>query len=179
MIRSALALPAFFALLACSPGQTSPSDPVAQQTAIPVEPDGGLGDGAPPLGEVSADDNRTEHEEPSAFAQTFPAALRGTWRVTDGPAPTNAQCDNTVGENMGKVLTVGADSYSFFETGGRFLEVSDRSEGMIRARFDTTYADEATSAELIFAVDPVARTLTVSEPGAGAQVTKTYKRCPR
>ncbi len=108
----------------------------------------------------------------------FPIALRGTWRETSGAAPTAVLCDNTRASNMGKVLNIRADSYSYFEEGGRFLEVLDRTPGRIRAVFDTTYADTPTRDELTFAVDPVARTLTVTNHDGETHRTVTYKRCP-
>ena len=75
-------------------------------------------------------------------------------------------------------MTVRADSYSFFETGGRFISVSDRAPSHIRALFDTTYADEPTRDELEFRVDPVARTLTVENFDAGEEGKTVYRRCP-
>ena len=116
--------------------------------------------------------------EPSAFAQTFPVAIRGKWRATDGAAVTKAQCDGYQPDNMGKVLTIREGSYSFFETGGRFLSVADRGEGHVRGVFDTTYADTPTRDDLEFRVDPVAKTLTVENFDAGEQGSTVYRRCP-
>ena len=119
-----LALLPLFAcgLVACSAGEdaTSPApDAAATETPIPVEPDGGIGDGAGPPEGLPASDDGSEAEEPSAFAKTFPVAIRGKWRETDGAAVTRAQCDGYQQENMGKVLTVREDGYSYFETGGQ------------------------------------------------------------
>ena len=148
----------------------------AAQTPIPVEPDGGIGDGAGPPDDLPTDGDA--QQEPSAFAATFPTAIRGKWRETDGAAVTKAQCDGYQQENMGKVLTIREDRYSFFETGGKFITVSDRAPGHIRALFDTTYADEPTRDELEFRVDPVAKTLTVRNFDTGERATSTYRRCP-
>ncbi|MCR2832830.1 hypothetical protein [Parerythrobacter lacustris] len=109
---------------------------------------------------------------------TFPNAMRGKWRETDGPAPTAAQCDGTAGGNIGKVMEVREKRFSIFETGGTMLDVSQREDGLIRAQFDTTYADTPTRDELTFSVDPVALTLTVTNHDAGEQRTTAYKRCP-
>ncbi len=143
---------------------------------MPVEPDGGIGDGAGPPEALSADGD--PQEKPGTFAPTFPAAIRGKWRATEGAAVTKAQCDGYQQENMGKVLSIREDGYSFFETGGKFITVSERKPGTIRAVFDTTYADEPTRDELEFSVDPVARTLTVRNFGAGERSITTYRRCP-
>lgn len=195
---------AALAITACSvreadEGETTASEmaadePAAGNTPIPVEPDGGIGDGAPPiedmvLGQESGMSGESgEPETPAqadsgdsaeALPKSFPTAIRGTWRATAGDAPTREQCDNTVSKNMGNVLTVRADSYSFFETGGRFISVKARDAGSIRAVFDTTYADTPTRDELEFRVDPVARTLTVQNFDTGERSTTTYRRCPR
>ena len=168
------ALPLALLASACAPTPDEPTEPAPTETAIPVEPDGGIGDGAgPPIGYDGG-----EAEEPSAFAQTFPVAIRGKWRATDGDAVTREECDGYESANIGKVLTVREDSYSFFETGGRFISVSAREPGRIRALFDTTYADEPTRDELEFRVDPVAKTLTVENFDAGERGTVTYRRCP-
>ena len=158
--------------------QDAPAEGVPE-TPIPVEPDGGIGDGAPPLEDMVLGQESGEPEEPSAFAKSFPTAIRGKWRETSGAKPTAKQCDGYETQNMGKVLTVRADRYSFFETGGSFIAVSDRGPDHIRAVFDTTYADEPTRDELEFRVDPVARTLTVENFDAGEEGKTVYRRCPR
>ena len=188
---SIFAAAVLFALAGCSVSQpdedgstvdesdgTAAPRPGTAGSPMPVEPDGGIGDGAPPLEEMVLGQEAGEDEEPSAFAKTFPVAIRGTWRQTSGAKPTAAQCDGTRSPNMGKVLTVREDSYSYFETGGRFIAISDRAPGHIRAVFDTTYADEPTRDELEFRVDPVARTLTVENFDAGEEGTTVYRRCP-
>ncbi|GAB5350178.1 hypothetical protein [Alteriqipengyuania sp. 357] len=186
---SLFATAALIALAGCSISQTGQDDDAAEGDSagtqqpgtagspIPVEPDGGIGDGAPPLEDMVLGQEEGEVEEPSAFAKTFPVAIRGKWRETSGAKPTAAQCDGYKQDNMGKVLTVREDSYSFFETGGHFIAISDRAPGHIRAVYDTTYADEPTRDELEFRVDPVKRTLTVENFDAGEKGTTVYRRC--
>ena len=172
---------------ATSSEETVAQEPGAASTPMPVEPDGGIGDGAPPLedmvlGQESGlpnSDEAAEEGSQDALPKSFPTALRGKWRETEGAAVTKAQCDGYQQDNMGKVLTVRADGYSYFETGGRFIEVKLREPGRIRAVFDTTYADEPTRDELEFSVDPVARTLTVRNFDTGERSTTMYRRCPR
>ena len=158
-------------------GETPPAAP--EETAIPVEPDGGIGDGAPPLEEMIAQQETGGEDTPTGLARSFPTALRGTWRATAGAPVTAAQCDNTLPDNMGQVLTIRADSYSYFEQGGRFVRVKSRDAGSIRAEFDTTYADTPTRDELEFRVDPAERTLTVENFDTGEESTTVYRRCPR
>ena len=114
---------------------------------------------------------------PVSNDRTFPVALRGKWRLTDGPAPTAAQCEGATGDNIGKVLEIDETRFSVFENGGKFTEVKQRSAGMVRAIFDTTYADAPTSADLTFAVDPESRTLTVTD-NEGRDEARVYRRCP-
>ena len=107
---------------------------------------------------------------------SFPVALRGEWRETDGPVPTTAQCDRSDYGNAGRILSVEAERFGYFEQGGRLLQVKERSAGRLRAVFDTSYA-EPDRDELVFVVDPVARTLTVTDMARGP-ASRTFKRCP-
>ncbi|WP_370177583.1 hypothetical protein [Alteriqipengyuania sp.] len=177
---AAFAATAALAMTACAeaPEPEATPDGTGTEKPMPVEPDGGIGDGAGPPDAPSMPEHADDIEEPSAFARTFPTAIRGKWRETGGAPVTAEQCDNYKSENMGKVLHIRADSYSYFETGGRFMTVSDRSEGHIRGVFDTTYADTPSRAELAFRVDPVAKTLTVQNFDAGEQGRTLYRRCP-
>ena len=179
---------AAFAITACSVSEGEPTDDAAVATApagpvqegpIPVEPDGGTGAGAPSLEEMIVAQETGGEDTPTGLAKSFPTALRGTWRSVEDGEVTAARCDNTVPANMGKVLTIRADGYSYFEQGGRFVRVTARDAGMIRAEFDTTYADTPTRDELEFRVDPVARALTVENFDAGERGTTIYRRCPR
>lgn len=79
---------------------------------------------------------------------------------------------------MGRILTVLEDSYTFFEPGGTFISVSRRTPGEMRAVFDTTYADEQTRDDLTFAVDPSAKTLTVTNHLESGPEAVVYMRCP-
>lgn len=185
-MRITLALPLIsLGLVACeAPAAEGEADgtastPPAVEGPIPVEPDGGIGDGAGPPDAPSTTEDPDGVGEPSAYAQTFPVAIQGTWRATDGDAITRAECDNALPDNLGSVLTIREDSYTYFEQGGRLIEVSKREPGSLRAVFDTTYADEPTRDEMEFEVDPVAKTLTVRNLDTGERSTTTYRRCPR
>ena len=100
MTRLALASIAVFALLACSPGQTTQGDPAAQQTAIPVEPDGGIGDGAPPLPELIG---------------TIPPRFRGVWDNVEGSCAPASDLR----------LEVGEGSITFYESAGQLTGIED------------------------------------------------------
>jgi hypothetical protein len=163
-------IPAVTVLLAaaCSQtGQDRAKEPAAADAPIPTEPDGGIGDGAgPPMAQPD-------------YPKTFPEALRGKWRRTGDGEVDAALCDGYQSANVGKVLTVREDGYSFFETGGRFIEVRDRSGGSIDARFDTTYADEPTSEEIRFDLRDNGETLRLSRyEGSTSFEPEYYTRCP-
>ena len=187
MKKTSVVLLSALALAACSQDASAPVETEVQADTVAEAETTGEGDRS--LGDPAGDSvtrpaagtrDGEDVEEPSAFEQSIPQAIRGKWRETDGPAPTAAQCDGTADGNIGKVLEVRADGFSIFETGGRLLAVADRSAGMIRATYDTTYADEQTRGDITFRVDPVAKTLTMIDNDApnAPYGTRIYKRCP-
>ena len=106
MTRPALSSLAVFALLACSPGQTTPDDPAPQQTANPVEPDGGIGDGAPPLPELIG---------------AIPPRFRGVWDYVEGSCAPASDLR----------LEVGEDSITFYESVGQLTGIEDSGTGSV------------------------------------------------
>ncbi|MDP4574289.1 hypothetical protein Q9K02_03950 [Qipengyuania sp. G39] len=106
MTRLALASITVFALFACSPGQTTPDDPAPQQTAIPVEPDGGIGDGAPPLPELIG---------------TIPPRFRGVWDFVEGSCAPASDLRIEIGE----------DSITFYESAGQLTGIEDSGTGSV------------------------------------------------
>ncbi|MEC7818562.1 MAG: hypothetical protein VX454_07835 [Pseudomonadota bacterium] len=103
--RLAPALSAIAMLSACSDENAdragdarAPADPATTASAIPVEPDGGIGDGAGP---------------PMAVADTIPARFRGVWDNAEGTcAPaSDLRMDIRAGEiefyeSLGEVTSV-------------------------------------------------------------------------
>ena len=160
-------------LAACSDDARDTAAPEAAETPIPVEPGGGIGDGATPLPEAA--------DEPEGdFAMTMPTALRGQWREDDlGRAPTAEDCNQTsqTNRNFGKVLSVRDDGYGLFETGGRIMEVHNRTDSMIDATFDTTYADEPTQARRDFALQPDGTLAVNDDDGDGRMTVTQYRPC--
>lgn len=118
--------------------------------------------------------------EPSDFPLTFPREVQGKWRESVGPRVTDLECDGYKQENMGKVLTIREDGYSYFETGGRLEQVFERDDNLLIGLFDTTYADEKTEAKVGFEVQGDQDTLIQrvyangDEPGEPTR----YLRCP-
>ena len=128
-----------------------------------------------PSGRVGHDRSTHRADGPEA---SFPAAIRGEWRETDGPAPSAPECDRGDYGNAGRILTIEVDRFGYFEEGGRLLEAKERSAGHVRAIFDTSYAEPRRD-DLAFDVDPVARTLTVTDMERGLASRRVFRRCPR
>ena len=162
-------------LAACSQPSDPPEAPGAPASSdpIPVEPDGGMGDGAPPLPEPTPD--------AANAPRTMPERLRRSWREDDlGRAPTPADCDQTArtNRNFGRVLTIREDGYSLFEQGGRIIEVDRRSETMIAGTFDTTYADMPTTARTAITFRNDGSLLFVTDEGGDDRIVRRYLPCP-
>lgn len=104
-MRAKLVLPvALLALAAC--GSQDEPLPDTAETAIPVEPDGGIGDGAPPLAEAGD----------TAQGDGIPARFHGAWDYVGGNC--NPASDLRV--------EISADQVIFYESVG---EVEDMSIG--------------------------------------------------
>lgn len=109
------------ALAACGERADDGDSPSASETAMPVEPDGGIGDGATPLPEDTA----------GISEGVIPPSLRGRWGLTA------ADCTSTRGDAKG-LLTVSATTLTFYESVGRLDTVENRRENAIRAEFSFT-----------------------------------------
>jgi hypothetical protein len=117
---------------------------------------------------------------PTTLPLSIPDSFHGTWRESTAASVTAVECreDGGFEANFGKVLDVREDGFSLFETGGRLLAVNERSDTRIDARYDTTYADTPTEANLIFELQDDAA-LVVTEIGAEAAAAPIrYVRCP-
>ncbi|MGB3737171.1 MAG: hypothetical protein WA964_19615 [Ilumatobacter sp.] len=83
--------------------------------------------------------------------QSIPEAVQGMWRITDAESVTADDCRQVAGfeQNYGQVLTVRADGFSYFESGGTLIEVIERDESRVDATFETTSGGPTTSEERI------------------------------
>ena len=168
------------ALAACGSDETVPTDERDEvaPTVSPADQDtSGATDSA-----GSEPDDAVEEPAEDEVAQTMPRAVRGQWRENDlGRDPTREDCNQTssTNRNFGKVLTVRADGYSLFESGGRIIEVHNRTDAMIDATFDTTYADTPTTARKDFALQPGGSLAVNDDDGDGRLSVTEYLRCPR
>lgn len=114
MLKYSLALLCVASLGACNSNTsgTQPDADPASETAIPVEPDNGIGDGAEPL----ASDSDAENAVPEAAA-TIPNTLIGVWDYEQGT------CDPASDMR----LEIGPQDFKFYESFGTVTDV--RTEG--------------------------------------------------
>ena len=135
-----------------------------------------------PLEEVTPEPTPWASEAANApLARTMPSEMRGVWHKDDlGRAPTAQDCDPSLRGTIDwdRLMTVRGEGYSYFETGGRIMEVHARTDRMIDATFDTTYADTPTSERRDFALQPGGMLAVNADNGDGGKETTRYIRCP-
>lgn len=112
------ALPAL-ALAACGAPDDNADTPTPDGTedAMPVEPDGGIGDGATPPG--------------ADAAGGIPTALHGRWGLVA------ADCTSTRGDAKG-LIEVNGEAVTFYESRATLGDVAERDGDSIRATFAFT-----------------------------------------
>ena len=156
-MRSMLALIALapLALAACS--DPIEERPEGEETMIPVEPDGGIGDGAEPL--------------PEAVDSSIPAAFHGRWGINPG------DCTDENGDAKGSI-EVSADQLRFYESVATIGTVSENDDGVIRATYDFTGEGEEWSRDIKLALSEDGTELTRTEYGEDAMAEPlTYTKC--
>ncbi len=110
---------------------------------------------------------------------TMPDTMRGVWRQSAAGTVTAADCNSFTVQNIQRILTVRADGFTIFETGGRLLSVAERGTTRLRGTFDTTYADAPQRNDYLFESSADGQILTMrligENPGTAAI---HYRRCP-
>ena len=153
-LGSALPL-ALVALSACA--EPIEDRPEAEETMIPVEPDGGIGDGAEPL--------------PDLLDANIPAAFHGRWGMTPG------DCTDENGDAKGSIQ-VSADQLRFYESLATIGAVSENGQGVIRANFDFMGEGQEWSRDIKLALSEDGNELTRTEYGEDAMNEPvTYTKC--
>ena len=153
-LRSALPV-TLLALAACA--QPADDAPDSNETMMPVEPDGGIGDGAgPPTDSV---------------AEGIPAALQGRW----GLVP--ADCTSTRGDAKG-LIEIDGESITFYESRAVLEEVETSQPTMIAARFAFTGEGQEWTRDMTWRLSDDRSQLVRSETGADALAEPlTYMKC--
>ena len=153
-LRSALPL-ALLGLSACA--EPIEERPEAEETMMPVEPDGGIGDGAEPLPEI--------------LGTEIPPALHGRW----GLVP--ADCTSTRGDAKG-LIDIDAEGIRFYESRAVVDEIQDKSATMLSARFAFTGEGQEWTRDMVLSLSDDGSQLERSETGQDAmEGSLTYTKC--
>ena len=152
---SALPL-ALLALAGCNAAdETGPQD---DETMIPVEPDGGIGDGAQPLPEIEQ--------------ATIPRALHGRWGLVPG------DCTDEDGDAKG-ALEISATKLRFYESQAAVAEVKVKGDDSIRAIFDFSGEGQNWQRDINLHLNESRNRLIREEYGEDAMSDPlTYTKCP-
>ncbi|MBX7513519.1 hypothetical protein K3179_03050 [Qipengyuania sp. GH38] len=111
----------------------------------------------------------------------MPQEMRGIWHKDIlGRAPNAEECDPRLRGTIDwdRLITVRDSGYVYFEMSGRIMEVHDRTDTMIDATFDTTYADTPTSERRDFALQGDGTLAINLDDGDGTMQVVQYRRCP-
>lgn len=128
------------ALAACTEEAGGEVDPRPSETAIPVEPDSGIGDGAQP---------------PARVVATIPEAYHGVWdRAGSGCEPHSLNRTE-----------IGPDTIGFYESQGTVSAVEIGEFGRITVSMEMEGEGETWRMERGFALTDGGRTLTASPVG--------------
>ena len=176
MTKPVLSLPAigaaFLSVSACSPATDSEIDPADASETPFADGRADAGMAEPPVATPTAQ---------ATLAKTMPVKLRGDWHKDDlGRAPTPKDCDPRLRGTIDwdRLITVDEGGYSYFEMGGRITTVHRRTDTMIDATFDTTYADTPTSERRDFALQPDGTMAVNRDDGDGVMEVTQYRPCP-
>ena len=155
MTSSIAALASLVLVASCTEPVEDRPDP--EETMMPVEPNGGIGDGATPL--------------PELLGTTIPEALHGRW----GLVP--ADCTSTRGDAKG-LITIDAERIEFYESRAVVDEIEEQDPGMIRARFAFTGEGQEWTRDIEWRLSEGGATLTRSESGEDAlEEPLSYTKC--
>lgn len=154
-------VPAIFLLLAACGGADEAALPSGDESPIPVEPDGGIGDGATPLATPS-----------EAAVEGIPEPLRGNWGLVA------ADCEPGRSDAKG-LLAISADKLRFYESVGTLGEATEQTPERLRATFAFTGEGMNWNREMLLEVQSGGKELVRQEFGADAAPSPfRYTRCP-
>ena len=165
-MRPALALVMTLALAACGDPAEEADDPLVAETPIPVEPDGGIGDGATPLPQA----RQTEGSGIPEFG--IPAAVQGRWGMNAN------DCDPAQADVAKGLMVVSATTLTFYESLGRLGAIESRADDSIRAKFGFTGEGMEWSNTVTLSLQDGGETLVRRETGEeGSAGPVRYTKC--
>ena len=149
-LRLIPALPLALAAGGCSDPVPTSAETAPVETAIPVEPDGGIGDGAGP---------------PMASRDTIPASFLGIWDIADGTC--NPASDLR--------MDIRADEIEFYESMGEVISVDVESPDRILVSMDMSGEGETWQVTSRYVLSENGAVLTPME----AEADPRYQPIPR
>lgn len=152
---SALPL-ALLALAGCTAADETASQD--DEKMIPVEPDGGIGDGAEPLPEIEQ--------------ATIPRALHGRWGLVPG------DCTDEDSDAKG-ALEISATRLRFYESQAAIAEIKEKDDDSIRSIFDFVGEGQNWQRDINLHLNESSTRLIREEYGEDAMSDPlTYTKCP-
>jgi hypothetical protein len=150
-MRIVLAAPLLLLLASCGQQERAPEAPV--ETPIPVEPDGGIGDGAGPPEAVSG--------------ETIPARFHGVWDAEGGSCDPASELR----------VEIGPDRIEFYESVGEVTAVTEE-DGRVLADLALEGEGETWANSLALSLD--GERLSIDDPDApgGSSGAPVRVRCP-
>lgn len=159
-LSAALLLALSVNLAACGDAGDEEATPEPAEMPRPVEPDGGIGDGATPPPPPPGTDRTA----------AIPAEMQGRW----GLKP--ADCRSEAAEGL---LTVAPDRLTFYESVGELGDVTARTDNRIRATYAFTGEGMNWTRDVSLTLEDDGRTLVRRERGSEASPGAfIYTRCP-
>lgn len=159
-IRAAVLLVLPVSLAGCGEPAEDEATPQQTENPLPVEPGGGIGDGARPPADANPDAARTA---------AIPPTMQGRW----GLMP--ADCESDVAQGL---LTVGPTRLTFYESVGELGSVSARSDDRIRGTFAFTGEGMTWTRDLSLTLEDGGRTLIRRDhDGEASPGAFKYTRC--
>jgi hypothetical protein len=156
---------AALALAACQDAPSEETDPMGAESdiAMPVEPDGGIGDGAtPPAGMANGSD-----------VTQIPAAFQGRWGMNAN------DCDPAQADIAKGLMEVSATQLTFYESVGTLDDVETSGPTSLSAEFDFTGEGMEWERDMTMTLEDDGDTLIRRESGEDAMPgPQRYTKCP-
>ncbi|WP_379545619.1 hypothetical protein ACFCW2_08365 [Qipengyuania sp. DSG2-2] len=187
-MRFSLVLAAALALSACGEASSPDTSPEPAETMMPVEPDGGIGDGAEPLPDASENTEAAPKDEPEITGPDeglleedarkdaaargmgengIPADYHGVWDYVEG----------TCARESDLRVAITGDTMTFYESIGKVTAVVNRPNGDRIVTLAMSGEGETWEETLKLEMDSTAMRMVISDPAGAPEPTDARKRC--